>query len=356
MINSLDGGGAERVLSTLAVDFHKRRIPVKIFCLNHAKTHYQLPNNLAIEFLLNRNSNSIVHRIYYACITFYKLIYSFAKEKPVCVISFMTTSNFWSGFVAILTQTNFIVSERTTPDYCIKPQNPLFKLLLSKIYKNAKAIVIPAKGIESLLKQYNGFEKLENFKIIHNPISSLGIPSKNKVHNRKFILGVGRLSHEKGFDMLIDAYAKLKPKNIDLLILGEGLNRESLEKQISNLQLQNRVKLLGIKTNLQDYYSQAELFVLSSRSEGYPNALIEAMSYGCACIALDCEFGPSEIIKNKRNGILIESNKIDDLSFEINEVLNNSFLRNRISNNALRINKTNSLNKISSQWQKLIFS
>lgn len=356
VINSLEGGGAERVLSTLAIDFHNRQILVKILCLNYAETRYKLPDDLQITFLVKRNSNSLLHRYCYACITFYKLFYQFLNNRPTCVISFMTTSNFWSGLSALLTKTNFIVSERTTPDYCIKPQNYLFKLILSLIYKNAQAVVVPARGIENLLKMYRGFEKLQNFKIIHNPISSLGFPSKIKVYNRKYILGVGRLSYEKGFDMLIDAYDMLKPKDIDLLIVGEGPERHKLEKRIEDLKLQKRVKMLGLKTNLSDYYSQAEVFVLSSRSEGYPNALIEAMSHGCACIAMDCEFGPSEIIKNKINGILTEAGKISDLSQALNNLLDNSFLKNKISKNALKIKQTNSLNIISSQWQRVIFN
>ena len=356
VINTLQGGGAERVLSTLAIDFHNRKIPVKIICLNYAETVYKLPNDLEIKYLVSRNSNNSIFRIYYACITFLKLIYLFTRNKPACVISFMTTANVWSGLSAMITKTAFIVSERTTPEHSIKTQNYLFKSLISIIYRNALAIVVPAKGIQDCLKMYSGFEKLSNFKIIHNPIADLGNTSELRLNDRKFIFGAGRLSYEKGFDRLIDAFAGLKFRNIDLLIAGEGQEYKALNQQILKLKLQKRVKLIGIKSNLQDYYAQAELFALPSRNEGYPNALIEAMSFGCPCIAMDCEFGPSEIIRHQKNGLLVSNDNLNDLSSGINKILSNTVLKSRISNNAKKINKTNSLKSISAQWQKLIFS
>lgn len=353
VINTLQGGGAERVLSTLAIDFHNRKIPVKIVCLNFAETVYNLPKDLDIIYLVNRTSNSKLFRLYYACITFFKLSYLFLKKRPVCVVSFMTTSNFWSGISAILTKTNFIVSERTTPEHSIKTQNYLFKAVLSRIYRKANAIVVPSTGIQHCLKKYAGFENLSNFKVIKNPITDLGNPSKLKVNRRKFIFSAGRLSYEKGFDQLIDSFASLNLKNIDLLIAGEGQEYDALNEQIQTFKLQKRVKLIGLKSNLQDYYHQAELFVLPSRNEGYPNALIEAMSFGCPCVAMDCEFGPSEIIKHQKNGILVK--KADDLKYEINKILLNQDLKTKISSNAQKIQQTNSLKSISSQWQNLIF-
>lgn len=356
IINTLQGGGAERVLSTLASDFHNHHISVKIVCLNYAETVYKLPSDLEVTYLLKRSSNASIFRIYYAYITFFKLFVLFLKERPTCVISFMTSANLWSGLSAMLTKTDFIVSERTNPEHSIKQQNYLFKAILSVVYRNARAIVVPAKGIETCLRMYSGFENLSNFKIINNPITDLGNKTSKRVNNRKFIFGAGRLSYEKGFDQLIIAFAALRDKNLDLLIAGEGQEHDSLTQQIKFLKLQNYVKLIGLKSNLQDYYAQAELFVLPSRNEGYPNALIEAMSFGCACVAMDCEFGPSEIIRHQKNGLLVESDNLTDLSTGINKILTNPVLKNRIAVNAQKINKSNSLKRISAQWQQLIFN
>lgn len=356
VINTLQGGGAERVLSTLALDFHRHKVPVTIICLNYAQSAYKLPDDLKVIYLVNRKDQSRIFRLYYAIIIFLKLTYLLYSKKPGCVISFMTTANLWSGLSSMLTKTNFIVSERTTPEHTINKQNSLLKRCSEIIYRHALAVVLPAKGIEDCLRKYKGFEDLTNCKIINNPVGHLGNLSGNRVNERKFILGVGRLSYEKGFDQLIEAFANLNIRGIDLLIAGEGQEYAALEQQIRKLKLNKNVKLIGSKENLQDYYDQAELFVLPSRNEGYPNALIEAMSLGCPCVAMDCEFGPSEIIRHQKNGLLVQDNNIKDLTAAIYKILNNPILKNKLATNARQINTTNSLKNISYQWQKLIFS
>lgn len=356
VINSLQAGGAERVISTLATHFHERRYPVKIICLNYAESVFKLPDDLKIVYLVNRRSNNVISRIYYAVSIFIKLSYLLYKKKPKCVISFMTTANLWTGISCILTKRPFIVSERTTPDHTISNQNRFMKWCFATIYSKAKAIVLPAKGIENCLKENKGFEDLKNYRIINNPVTPLGLLTHQKVNSRKFILGVGRLSYEKGFDQLIAAFANLKAKELDILIAGEGIEFEALNEQINYLKLGDSIKLIGLKENLQDYYSQAELFVLPSRNEGYPNALVEAMSMGCPCIAMDCEFGPAEIINNQENGLLIEDKNIQKLTVAIDKVLKNPVLKNKIGSNARLINLTNSLDNISSQWENIIFS
>jgi glycosyltransferase involved in cell wall biosynthesis len=356
VINTLEGGGAERVISTLATYFHKHKYRVEIVCLNSATSVYKLPDDINITYLVNRKSEHLAYRIYYATQAFYRLLNLLIKRKPECVVSFMTTANLWTGLTCLLTSTNYIVSERTTPDHTINQFKGFLKWFSFKIYSNSKAIVLPAKGIEDCIKKNKAYQQLGNFKIIKNPVYALGNVSLTPLHQKKFILGVGRLSYEKGFDQLIAAFAKSNLFDTDLLIAGEGPEFEALNLQIEALKLQNRVKLIGAKQNLQDYYSQAQLFVLPSRNEGYPNALIEAMSMGCPCIAMDCEFGPSEIINHEKNGLLIEDKNIEELSKAIVKVLADPVLKSKLATNAKLINNTNSLNYISYQWEKLIFS
>lgn len=224
------------------------------------------------------------------------------------------------------------------------------------IYRNSKAIVVPANGIADCIRRNDSYKNLNNFKLIRNPINVFPEPSNNKVNDKRFILGVGRLSFVKGFDILIEAYHKIEDGNIDLIIAGGGEEYDNLNRLIEKLDLTNRVKLIGAKDNLQDYYNQAELFVLPSRNEGYPNALIEAMSFGCACVAVDCEFGPSEIIENKKNGILVEKSNVTELVSAIDNILMDSDLRREIARNAQQIKQTNSVKNISTNWSDLILN
>jgi len=224
------------------------------------------------------------------------------------------------------------------------------------IYRKSTAVVVPSIGIAERIKQSNSFRKLNNFKLIRNPINEFPEPSDWKVNDKKFILGVGRLSFVKGFDILIEAYNNINNTGIDLVIAGDGAEYENLKIQIEKLNLTGRVKLVGSKDNLQDYYHQAELFVLPSRNEGYPVALTEAMSFGCACVAVNCDFGPSEIIENEFNGLLVEQNNIGKLSKAIDDLLLNHSLRKKISANAQLINEANSVKNIAGYWRGLLLN
>ncbi|ASU34742.1 Glycosyltransferase involved in cell wall bisynthesis [Mucilaginibacter xinganensis] len=232
----------------------------------------------------------------------------------------------------------------------------MLKLITALLYKKAKAVVVSAKGVEDCLRKNELFKDITNVYRIPNAVPEFDNPSTRLVHSRPFILGVGRLSYVKGFDQLITAFSNAQLDGVDLLIVGDGEEKSNLICQIYNLGLRDRVKLLGAKTNLQDYYSQAEIFVLPSRNEGYPNALVEAMSFGCPCIAMNCEFGPSEIIKNKKNGILLPNGSIDALSNTLKQLIADPLLKDNLSREAIKINKTNNADQLLGKWERLILS
>ncbi|WP_069660293.1 glycosyltransferase [Arcticibacter eurypsychrophilus] len=354
VINTLQGGGAERVVSTLAGYLQQRNYAVHIICLNYAESSYTIPQEIKVIYLIDRRANSVFYRLYYAALTGCKLVNLLITEKPIIVISFMTSANLWTGITCLLTRTPYIVSERTTPDHTLNQFGSFLKWITFVIYSKAKAVVLPSRGIALALKKIKAFQHLINLVVIKNPVTIFTSFSNQRVHSSKFILGVGRLSYEKGFDQLIEAYASIKSTDTDLLIAGEGIELEALRKQVDSLQLGSSVQLIGSKTNLQDYYHQAEVFVLPSREEGYPNALIEAMSIGCPSIAMDCEFGPSEIINHGKNGLLIQNKSIKKMSESIFKVLSDPVLKAKLAVNARLINQTNALDVISAKWEKII--
>lgn len=345
------------MISILANEFNTEGFNVFIVCLNQAESVFKIaPEIKVISLIKCRGEEHILNRIRYAILIYFRLIALLIKEKPYCAVSFMTTANLWTGLACSLTNVSFVVSEHTIPDRTVNSFNYFLRKLSFMIYRKSKAIVVPAKGIADGMKRHESYKDLNNFKVIRNPIASFPKPSDNSVHDRKFILAVGRLNFVKGFDVLIDAFSKIDVDNIDLIILGDGTEYKNLQAQIEKLNLTDRVKLPGFKSNLQDYYNQAELFVLSSRNEGYPVALIEAMSFGCACVAVDCECGPSEIIENEVNGILVEQHNPAELIAAINKVLLDSVLRNKIAGNAQLLKQTNSVKSISANWNDLIFN
>ncbi|NQX37791.1 Glycosyltransferase involved in cell wall bisynthesis [Pedobacter steynii] len=357
VIYTLQKGGAERVLSTLGNSFSERAYEVVIVCMNDAEQGYPLAEGIRVIPLLKRKyKQNVFRRLIYGMLTYFRLLGVLLREKPYCVISFMTSANLWTGLSCGLLKIPYIVSERTTPDHTINRFNFFFKWMSYFVYSGSKAVVVPAKGIEACLKNNGIFNRLTNYSIIRNPVYVFKSKEHLIVHHRKFILGVGRLSYEKGFDQLIDAFSKLRIKNIDLIIVGQGLEKPNLTAQINRLNLQDRVILAGAKDDLQDYYNQAELFVLPSRNEGYPNALIEAMSSGCPCVAVDCEFGPSEIIEDGQNGILVPQGNIPAMTKAMFNVLFDLSLKKKLGNEARLIGQTNSLEVISDKWEALILS
>ena len=355
VINTLQRGGAERVVSVIGNSLGENKFNVVIACMNVGEQAYRISEQIRVVQLLNRKQKeNLIRRIKYGLLTYYSLLKLLNKEKPICVISFMTSANLWNGLSCSMLRIPYVVSERTTPDHTINLFGFVFKWLAYIVYKKSKAIVVPSRGIEDCMKKSNLFSRLSNYQVIKNPINIFTVSTNRTVHHKKFILGVGRLSYEKGFDQLILAYHSLNLLDIDLVIVGGGGEREQLNELIVKLNLQNRVNLIGPVDELLDYYLQAELFVLPSRNEGYPNALIEAMSNGCACIAMNCEFGPSEIIQNRINGMLVENNDIHLLSECISEVLSNPTFKERISRNAKKVRQTNSLTTIAKEWENLI--
>jgi glycosyltransferase involved in cell wall biosynthesis len=292
--------------------------------------------------------------MYYMLLIFYKLLGLLLKYRPLCAVSFITSANLWTGITCNITGTPYIVSERTSPNRTINQFNYINNQLAALIYKKSTAVVVSAQAVEDCIRENKAFKNLANIKQITNAVPVFEPVSSTKVHNRKFILGVGRLDYVKGFDQLILAFNETKMNDVDLLITGDGPERANLICLVYNLGLRDRVIFAGAKTNLQDYYSQATMFVLPSRNEGYPNALVEAMSFGCPCVAMNCEFGPSEIINNEQNGLLVSNADISALSDAIIRLANDPVLSSTLGNNAKNINQTNSSQKILKQWDSLI--
>lgn len=209
VINSLHGGGAERVLSSLASFFDAQGHDVLIICLNYAKSAYEIPKGIKIHYLLKERKKGLLYRGVYAYSTLKMLVDIFKRDRPDCAISFMTSANIWMGLAARITKTPYIVSERINPDH-IEEFNYLQGRLLKEVYSKAKSVVAPSRGVEIAMLQTKALRGLENTKVIINPVKELGKVSNNVIHTKSYVLAVGRLDRQKGFDILIEAFSKLK--------------------------------------------------------------------------------------------------------------------------------------------------
>jgi GalNAc-alpha-(1->4)-GalNAc-alpha-(1->3)-diNAcBac-PP-undecaprenol alpha-1,4-N-acetyl-D-galactosaminyltransferase len=201
------------------------------------------------------------------------------------------------------------------------------------------------------------FEKyayVKNKQIIVNPLETKKLLNVTLADKEHLLIAVGSLTPQKGFDMLIEALNLIDMQDWQCLIIGEGAEREKLTQRIKKYQLEDKITLIGQKKNIFDYFKKASIFVLSSRYEGFPNVLNEAMAHGCTSVAFDCKTGPSDMIVHGKNGLIATAENIDDLSKKISEAINNEALRERIFPQALHNRETNSLEKIVTQWEKYI--
>lgn len=205
--------------------------------------------------------------------------------------------------------------------------------------------------------------RARNVPVIPNPIS-LPLPRyepalvpENFLSTAEYcLLAVGRLSEEKQFDRLIDTFAKLAVETPDwtLVILGDGPDRTELEAKVNALGLSARILLPGACGNLEDWYRRADLQVLTSRFEGFPNVLLEGLAHGVPAVALNCLTGPSDIIEDGVNGILVPAGDFKALETTLRTTMNDTDLRARLAAAAGAVNERFAVSRIMAMWNEAL--
>ena len=279
------------------------------------------------------------------------------REKPDLLISLTTGPNLLSIMANFFLKIRLIITEHTFP-----PMEPLgiLKSILKKYlsYFCSEVIVLT----EDSKKWFENNCYTKKIKVIHNPIEFpiplsdplIRVPKKDS----KIILNCGRLSYEKGQDLLIKSFKFLADDFPDwkMFILGEGKERENLEKMISDYGLSKRIFLPGWVGNLDDWYTHADIFAFSSRFEGFGNALAEAKMYGIPCVSFNCISGPKDIINNGFDGFLVKPENYLDMANSLKTLMSNSKLREEISKNAVAASDEFSVSTIMRKWDNTIYS
>jgi glycosyltransferase involved in cell wall biosynthesis len=185
-------------------------------------------------------------------------------------------------------------------------------------------------------------------------MATLPIP-ETLAPGEKLIVAVGRLVEQKGYPVLLRAFAQVrKTANARLWILGEGPLRVALKKQARELQLSEAVRFLGFRSNPYAYMARADVFVLSSHWEGFGNVIVEAMASGTAVVAADCPYGPREVVEDGISGRLVPPGDAEALAANLSEVLHDSGLRAQLVAGGLTRAHDFSSEVIAARWHKLI--
>lgn len=346
-IPSMRGGGAEQVFATLANEFSSRNFKVDLILAQ--KEGPYLKNISRKVNIVDLKSSRILESLF-------PLVRYLKKEKPDILLSSLRHVNTVSIASRIISSsfTKMIIKQDS---FYILPSNRIIMFLEKALFKKADHIVAVSKGVKKSLIEGLKIPE-QKIKVIYNPIFKQDILKKSKMEiahpffenkKNKIILGAGRLSIEKDFSTLLKAFHKIKTDSIRLIILGEGRLRGELEYLVEELGLEGYVSMPGFVDNPYAYMAKADVFVLSSKVEGFANVLVEAMACGTTIVSTDCPSGPSEILDGGKFGRLVPVGNIEKLAEAISEALSNPSEKEVLINRA----KMFSVDKSIEEYQKL---
>lgn len=194
-------------------------------------------------------------------------------------------------------------------------------------------------------------------QLVHIPNPMFLEEQKVNDNPSKTVISVGRITFQKGFDLLVDAWVELPTElrnEWKLLIIGDGEDKSLLEKKITELGVGGSIELVGATKAVFAYFETASIYCLSSRFEGLPMVLLEALAFHLPIVAFDCDTGPEELIEQGQNGILVEAGNVSKLSQSLAGLMNDDALRGRMRNYKSQRLHTLELGGIMEQWSSVL--
>jgi glycosyltransferase involved in cell wall biosynthesis len=270
------------------------------------------------------------------------------EAAPDVVVSFLMRTNIMTLIAAAGLGVPVIVSERNNP--ALQPLGAAWRKLRQLLYPRAFGLVTMTSGAMNFFPP----SMRRRSWIIPNPVKlpeGLRRPGKGKR-----LAAVGRLVPQKGFDLLIDAFAIVADRHPDwtLTIWGEGPDRKALEQQRKERGLEDRIFMPGISERPGSWLETADAFVLSSRFEGWGIVLLEAMAWGLPCVSFDCEWGPSDMMQNEVDGLLVPRGDVRALAGALSRIMEDAGLRRRLSQASRTSTQRFSYARVMAAWDEVI--
>ncbi|MDN3555227.1 glycosyltransferase [Halomonas maura] len=322
---SLRAGGTERIVSRMATYLRKHHA-VSVLLLSRATPFYELPSEVSLIQPDISNKRSAGWKWYLYILSYIQR--SLSTMRPDLVLCFGESIASATLLIAKFYSDRVIVFNRANPTSSMEGSRGIINPL---IYPVADKVVVQTSRAVQIMKPRYRFSK---FEVLPNPIQ---VPDNvTRFEDRpKHIISIGTLGGKKNQKALISAFATLKDcHSWKLNIVGDGPDRAYLERLSENLGVSDNVFFYGQCQDVYKFLNESRVFALTSLSEGFPNALAEALSAGCACISYDCPTGPSELIRHNINGILVPNGDEAKFQSSLEELVENEFLQINLSLNA----------------------
>ena len=351
VITALGAGGAERVIIGLANAWavRGREVTLITFEVPGTTPYYELDPRVALRQLGVASAARPIWRALWQGVRRVRALRQTLRTlEPDVAISFLAKIN----VLTVLATRGFalpvIVSERNNPER--QRFRASWRWLRAGLYRVAYCVVTPSRGV---LESFPGVIRRRG-RVIPNPVDLT--PPRRRLSGTRRLVAVGRLVHQKGFDLLLRAFAAIATEHPEwtLTIWGEGEERGRLEALCAQLGLLEQVQLPGLTERPGQWVEQAEVFVLSSRFESFGNVVTEAMVAGLPVVAFDCPWGPGDIVRDGDDGLLVPPEDVGALAAAMRRLIADPELRRRLGEAGARNVRRFEKAAIVAQWEALI--
>lgn len=350
-----DAGGAERVMATLANAWARRGWPITLLTFDDGAEPPFYPLHPAIDhrpLAIAGASDSPLSAVAANLRRVRVLRRAIAASKPDVVVSFMDQTN-----IVVLLATRglglpVIVAEHNDPAH--HPIGRGWGSLRRALYPRATRVAMLTERAASHFAP----AIRRRVAVIPNPIALPAPDPARQAGNDggPTLVAVGRLDAQKGFDLLLRAFARIAPNHPEwrLVIWGNGPQRDDLERLRDDLGLAARVSLPGTTDRIHQKLDTSDLFVLSSRYEGFPMALCEAMAVGLPVVAFDCPTGPREIVRPGIDGVLVPPEDVAALAAALDRLMGDPADRRRLAERAPEVLDRFGLEPVLAIWDDVL--
>ena len=338
-----NSGGTERVTLVLANELVARGYEVHIICWKGGdKSFFPVDNKIIIHYIFEQENINIHTSYPYSLFKYYGLN---KKIKPLIIIDVGVSLSLISLPVAFLMKIKLISWEHFNTGVNWKSFTAGLSRNLVSRFAN-KVIVLTRVDKQNYIERF----RAKNVEDLPNPVTIK--PTTISLLDSKIVLAVGRLTYQKGFDLLLQAWRLVieKEKEWKLNIVGSGEDEMLLKQLAKDLNINEFVEFLPATKDIERVYLNTSILVMSSRFEGFPLVLLEAKSFGIPTISFNCKTGPEDIIINEVDGFLVQSGDINELALKMLDLISNESKRKLYGKNSLAVIEKYSVATFSDHW------